>query len=212
MAIVCINRPNRTKKRIFTCVDANRIVRNIRERDITACNDAQLSAAILHGFGLQDVFCYFARALSIFSRLKVFIIILYAFKVVKAVLVLYNTMTRGVRRVIRAKVFSVLEIDLTSGMLAKMAVWGVELSAALDVLIGAMVLIIALVEKASGTASFLDAVCGYVGTFQTSVRVAEIAAVLLDETSLLELKELEGAINGVQSTLTDIMSATGGNE
>ena len=204
MTIVCIRRPNRKKKRVFTCTDVNRIVRNIRESGESYCGDAELMSAILHGFGLQDVVCYFARVLAFFNRIKVFVILMYLLKVVKAVLLLYNMIYRGARNIIKAKTLLFIELELGVGWLSKLAIYGAELMAAIDILVGAIVIFISIFEKISGAGSFIEAICGAAGKFQTTVRVAEIAAVLLDEGSIIELERVENDVLSVEKTFSSI--------
>jgi hypothetical protein len=203
VSIVCIKRPNRVKKRVFSCADVNRIVRNVRDRGGQGCSDAELMSAVLHGYGLQDVVCYFANVLDFFARIKVFLVLYYVSKMVKSLLVLYNIVYRGARRVLTAKILGLVEVELGVGWLSKMAVWGVELSAAIDVLIGSLVVVIAAFENLSGISPFLVDVCSHRGQYVVSSNPSGLS-VVVDGMDIGALDTLESDMARVSAVLSDI--------
>ena len=65
MPIVCVNRPNRSRKRVFTERDVGRIIAYARE---DGADDILLVANILQGLGLRRLVCVLFELLNVLSR------------------------------------------------------------------------------------------------------------------------------------------------
>lgn len=65
MPTVCINRPNRTRKRVYTERDVGRIVGHARE---DGANDPLLIAYILQGFGIRDLACLIFEIIQVLTQ------------------------------------------------------------------------------------------------------------------------------------------------
>lgn len=65
MTTVCIERPNRSKKRTFTERDVGRIIAHARE---DGANDILMLAYVMDGFGLRNIACIAFEVLGILNQ------------------------------------------------------------------------------------------------------------------------------------------------
>lgn len=175
----------------FTVDDVFRILDSMRISHRTT--DHRLMNAVLHAFGIKDVVCAVINAFQLFQTVGLITLLYTLVKLLKGLIVVYNLMRGASLKIIKASLF-LISIDLSAGILSKVALRFAALSAGLDVLLAIMALYADLMVAISPLVQFIALICDDDEDFKSKSEPVLFA---------LEAIKISGEISDKQNELGD---------
>lgn len=185
----------------FTVIDLHRIIDSMRLNHRSS--DTEMLNAVLHAFGIKDVVCATITVFSFLNNVGLIGAMYLVLKMLKGLVILYNLIRGASLKIIKATAL-IFSFEITSTLITKVALRFVAVSAALDVLLGAVGLYADYLASLNPFVQFMQLVCDekneYVERSEALVYGLEAAKIANDiRTNQNEIADAIEVINEVNS-------------